>query len=68
LGQKFKSWSLIITPDWFAKFPFLENTENYFIKGTFDFFDLLSIAAGTVVAYFTLLISSKRRNVDEKTI
>ena len=61
LGQKFDAWSSMIIPDWFAGLPFLENTENYFRKGTFDILDVAAIAFGTAIAYFILLTTSKRR-------
>ena len=56
LGQKFNTWSSRIIPDWFAGIPFLENTENYFLQGTFDFLDLAAIPLGAVIAYFALLV------------
>ena len=61
LGQKFNTWSSIMIPDWFAGIPFLENTENYFLKGTFDFIDLAAIALGTVIAYFVIVITNKSK-------
>lgn len=45
------------TPDWFVGVPFLENTANYLMMGTFDVFDLLSIVAGTIAAYMTIIFS-----------
>lgn len=59
LGQKFKSFPMKIIPDWFDGIPFLESTKNYFQKGSFDIFDIFAIAAGTVIAYFVLLITNK---------
>jgi len=63
VGQKFNTWSSGITPDWFTGIPFLENTKDYFLQGTFDFIDLAAIAFGTLIAYFALLVTgiSKRR-------
>jgi hypothetical protein len=61
LGQKFKSLSLKIIPNWFAGIPFLENSEKYFVHGTFDFKDLAAIAIGSIIAYFILLITMERR-------
>jgi hypothetical protein len=61
LGQKFNAWPLKIIPDWFAGIPFLENTENYFLGGTFDFIDLAAIALGAVTAYFVLLTTNKSK-------
>ena len=60
MGQKYSTWSSRIIPDWFAGIPFLENTKNFFLQGTFDFIDLAAIALGTVIAYLVLLITNKR--------
>jgi len=48
------------TPGWFNGIPILENTANYFLMGTFDALDLLSIAAGTLAAYFTVALIIRR--------
>ena len=61
LGQEFNTWSLRIIPDWFAGIPFFENTENYFLQGTFDLIDLAAISIGAAIAYFVLLTTNKRR-------
>ncbi len=61
VGQKFNVWSAGIIPDWFAGIPFLENSKSYFLRGTFDFFDLTAITLGTVTAYFFLVKTSKTR-------
>jgi hypothetical protein len=63
LGQKFKSLSSTMVPDWFSGIPFLENSKNYFLSGTFDFNDLTAIAIGTILAYLVLSITNKRRRV-----
>jgi hypothetical protein len=63
LGQKYKSLPLKIIPDWFEGILFLENTRNYFIRGTFDPIDLAVIAFGTVIAYLVLLNTMKRREM-----
>ncbi|MGB2928716.1 MAG: hypothetical protein WBB70_07380 [Desulfobacterales bacterium] len=55
LGQKFTLWSSKVNPDWFGGILFLENTKNYFTRGTFDYFDLAAITLGTILAYFVLL-------------
>jgi hypothetical protein len=61
LGQKFKTLSSKMVPDWFSGIPLLENTKNYFVLGTFDINDLTAIALGTILAYFALSITIKRR-------
>ncbi len=48
------------TPIWFSGIPFLDNTADYFLSGTFDMLDLLSIATGALVAYLTIVISTRR--------
>jgi len=50
-----------IIPDWFASIPFLENTGDYFVRGTFSFGDMAAIIIGTITAYFMLTITSERR-------
>jgi hypothetical protein len=59
LGQKFKSSSVSIIPDRLAGIPFLENTKNFFLEGTFDCFDIGFICFGAIMAYLVLLITSK---------
>jgi len=61
LGQKFKSLSSTMVPDWFSGVPFLENSKNYFLSGTFDYNDLTAITIGTILAYFVFSITNKRR-------
>ena len=61
LGQKFHTFPVKVIPHWFTNIPFLENTENYFIHGTFDLIDLIAIALGSIAAYFILLATNKRR-------
>ena len=55
LGQGLDNMMIQIIPDWFSDFLFLENTRNYFLHGRFDYFDLLSIALGSLAAYFILI-------------
>ena len=64
LCQKYSSLPLRIIPDWFEGIPFLENTKNYFQRGTFDMVDLVAIAVGTAAAYFVIILTtSKRREI-----
>ncbi len=57
-----------MVPDWFQDVIFLENTPNYFLAGTFDPFDLISIALGSVGAYLMLrYIQFKECDNDAKT-
>jgi len=62
LWQKFNKLPLKIIPDWFEGIPFLENTKNYFQKGTFDMVDLVAIAVGTAVAYFVMILTTSKKS------
>lgn len=55
-------------PSWFAGIPFLENTAGYFLSGTYDLMDIVSIAMGTVVAYLTIRFSIGGDKDHETTI
>ena len=47
-------------PAWFQNFILLENTRAYLLAGTFDPLDMLSIAAGSLVAYVMLHIFNSK--------
>lgn len=47
-------------PSWFSGIPFLENTADYFLMGTFDVFDLISIVTGTLAAYLSIVLITRR--------
>jgi len=66
LFQKFNALPLKIIPKWFNGIPFLENTENYFTQGTFDFFDLIAIALGAAIACGVVINTNKGRIPHEK--
>jgi len=38
-------------PSWFESVPVLQITADYFIRGTFDALDIVSITLGAVIAY-----------------
>ena len=63
LGQKFSTMFIKFIPGWFTSIPFLENTRDYFVRGTFSFGDMAAIFIGTITAYFILMITSERRKV-----
>ncbi|MBU0992960.1 MAG: hypothetical protein KJ737_10750 [Proteobacteria bacterium] len=56
IGQKFGNTISTYIPKWFKGIPYLENTANYFRRGTFDWFDLLAILAGVLSAYAILVL------------
>ena len=53
LGQMAPFDGLIaaLVPAWFDGVPVLEVTSDYFIRGTYDALDVVSIALGAIVAY-----------------
>ena len=53
-------WIANHIPTWFDGIPFLENTANYFLMGTFHVYDLASIAMGTLAAYLTVVFLTSR--------
>jgi hypothetical protein len=48
-------WIVSHQPSWFDGIPVLENVASYFLTGTFDVFDLISIVLGTFAAYCTII-------------
>ena len=61
LGQEFSALFMQFIPDWFALIPFLENTGDYFVRGTFSVGDMVAITIGTITAYFLLVVTTERR-------
>lgn len=53
LGQMapFANHIAALVPTWFDRVPVLEITSDYFIRGTFDALDVVSIALGATIAY-----------------
>ncbi len=47
-------WITTLIPSWFEYIPILEQTEGYFVYGTFDPVDMLSIALGAMAAYLVI--------------
>ncbi|UCH49516.1 MAG: hypothetical protein JSU95_06995 [Betaproteobacteria bacterium] len=54
-----------LVPSWFSGIPILENTSNYFLSGTFDVLDILSITAGAIAAYLTIYFRIRRTSQDD---
>lgn len=61
VGQGFSALFIRFVPDWFASIPFLENTVDYFVHGTFSVGDMVAITIGTITAYFLLTVTTERR-------
>ncbi len=61
IGQGCSALFIQFLPEWFASIPFLENTTDYFVRGTFSVGDMVAITIGTVTAYFLLVITTEGR-------
>lgn len=51
---------VVALPHWFQQLPVLDNTANYVSYGTFDGWDLVAVAIGTVGAYATVNLLRQR--------
>lgn len=60
LGQLYSSAALKLVPAWFSRIPFLEATEGYFRRGTFDFNDITAVFLGAVAACLVVFITMKQ--------
>ncbi len=49
-----------LVPSWFEQIPVLEKTGRYFLRGTFDAGDMLSIALGGLAAYVVIRRTQRR--------
>lgn len=63
IGQRHGTIVMEYVPGWFNGIPFLENTQNFFRRGTFDWMDLLAVLAGSISAYVFLIITRNRKFV-----
>jgi hypothetical protein len=61
LGQKFSDWPLKLIPGSFESIPVLENVKSFFLRGTFDVYDLVAMAIGAFAAYVVLSLTMRRR-------
>ena len=53
-------WLSNLVPQWFEHLPVLDRTADYFVYGTFDPLDLLSVAFGALVAYLVIRRTQRR--------
>ncbi len=60
-GQKFSRWTVNFIPRSFESIPILENTKGFFLRGTFDVYDLAAMAIGAITAYAVLTATVKWR-------
>ncbi len=61
IGQKFSTWTVNFVPRSFESIPILENTRGFFLRGTFDVYDLVATAIGAITAYVVLTATMKGR-------
>ncbi len=55
-----------LIPQWFAHLPVLDRTAGYFVYGTFDPVDLLSVAFGALAAYLVIQQTRRQREVSHE--
>ena len=55
------SWLAKGIPPWFEKVLILDKTDSYFLYGTFDPWDVLSIVLGALAAYLVIQRTQSRR-------
>jgi len=68
IGQKYKIIFIKLIPQWFSSIPILENTRDFFLKGTFAVEDLIGITLGSISAFICAeIISIRRGNCNEGT-
>jgi len=67
IGQKYKVFFIQLIPQWFSSMPMLENTKDYFLKGTFAIEDIIGITLGSLSAFALAEIISIRKNYNERT-
>ena len=60
-GQKSGTQISQFVPDFFSGIPILENTKSFFLRGTFDVWDLAAITIGAIAAQLLLWITTNRR-------
>lgn len=61
VGQRHAVSASEMIPIWFGEVFVLENMRNYFLNGTFDFFDLAASFTGSVAAYCILTLTIQKR-------
>jgi len=49
-----------IIPDWFESMPILKHAKGYFLSGTFDVWDVLSIVVGAIAAFILTAVIQHR--------
>ena len=61
LGQRYPISASQVIPKWFEGMFILQNMRDYFLNGTFDFFDLLASSIGALAAYWVLVRTREER-------
>lgn len=54
-----------LTPSWFEAIPILHRTNDFFLSGTFDAFDLFAMALGALTAYGVMHRTRERGRHDD---
>ncbi|MBF0468113.1 MAG: hypothetical protein HQK61_04395 [Desulfamplus sp.] len=59
-GQYFDAVAVKLVPAWFEQYPFLKTVDDYFVAGSFDFWDLFAILAGALTGYLVLSFTDEK--------
>ncbi|MBF0260019.1 MAG: hypothetical protein HQK62_14525, partial [Desulfamplus sp.] len=62
-GQYFDTIAVKLIPDWFEQYPFLKTVDDYFVAGSFDFWDIFAILAGALAGYIVLSFTDEKKNI-----
>jgi len=65
LGQKFGVELVEYLPKWFVTLPIIKDFIDFFVHGTFDPYDLMAIGFGSSVAFFILILGSRKGGNNE---
>ncbi|MCX5810019.1 MAG: hypothetical protein NTX36_11730 [Proteobacteria bacterium] len=66
IGQKYKIIFIKLIPQWFSSIPILENTRDFFLKGTFAVEDVIGITLGSLSAFACAEIISIKKDCNER--
>ena len=65
VGQYFKNFAVSLVPEWFDDIPYLEGSASFFLYGTFDWWDMAAIAAGSCAAFIVITGFTVMARTDE---
>jgi hypothetical protein len=67
LGQKYKTTTVALIPEWLRQVPVLGHAKHYFWHGTFDPADLAATALGAAAAFAVLCLTAGKTRTGEES-